>query len=111
MTTIIATLISASLAYVGAFSRFTDGKYTPAFYKFQLDRAPNEDSNRFVPYVDTVVGTLILIPATRLVGLCFGALFFGIGVAMRLRASKNPVLDIAMFATALVALWGNFSKT
>lgn len=35
---------SVSVAYLGAFSRLTHGRYMPAFYAYQLDHAPDDAS-------------------------------------------------------------------
>lgn len=43
------------IVYLGAFSRFTHGEYTPSFYQYQLDLAPDNDSTRLTPVADAVL--------------------------------------------------------
>ncbi|KAK3345992.1 hypothetical protein B0T25DRAFT_583270 [Lasiosphaeria hispida] len=56
----IALLTLITLIYLGAFNRLTSGRFTPAYYRYQLDRAPNEGAARFIPVGDLALGTLLL---------------------------------------------------
>ncbi|KAE8556400.1 hypothetical protein EYB25_001101 [Talaromyces marneffei] len=65
MLGLISKYTLVSIVYLGAFSRFTHGRYTPAFYRYQLDRAPDNGSTRIIPVFDSIFATLVLFPKTR----------------------------------------------
>ena len=92
--------------YLGAFSRFTHGRYTPAFYAYQLDRAPDDASTRVIPFIDAALGTLLLFEKTRAVAAAVCVFFQGIGVGLRVQSGKSPVKDVGLCLVATVALLG-----
>jgi len=80
-----------ALTYLGAFSRLTHGRYTPRFYQYQLERAP--DDNPLIPIMDLTLGTLLAIEKTRVVaaGLC--VVFQTLGVVLQLRKRGQAWTD------------------
>lgn len=98
------------ITYLGGFSRFTHGRYTPRFYAYQLDRAPDNASTRAVPVMDVILATLTLPAETRAYALAACAFFQGVGIAMRLREGKNPAPDLALCTVAVVASWSSFAR-
>ncbi|KAK0724248.1 hypothetical protein B0H67DRAFT_480248 [Lasiosphaeris hirsuta] len=87
--------------YLGAFSRLTSGRYTPNFYRYQLDRAPNAGAARLIPLGDLTLGTLLYFPRTRRVGALLCAGFQGLGIVMRLREGKEVWGDSLLFGMAV----------
>lgn len=106
---IVTTSTITAVTYLGAFTRFTHGCYTPRFYAYQIDRAPDDASTRAVPYVDTLLATLTLVPAARPFALLMCVVFQGIGIIMRVREGKNPAPDAALCSVAAVACWSSFA--
>ena len=92
--------------YLGAFSRLTHGRYTPSFYAYQLDRAPDDSSTRIIPYVDVLLGTLLFFHRTRAIAAGVCVLMQGIGVVLRVREGKDFRKDVGLCAVALGALLG-----
>ena len=101
----VTTIVLAGVGYYSGFSRFTHGQYTPSWYAYQLDRAPDDESTRIVPFIDATLATLLLLPQTRLVGTAVSAVFFVISVGMRLQAKKSPITDAGFVVLCLIALW------
>ena len=99
-----AVLTAIALTYLGAFSRLTGGQYTPAFYAYQLDRAPNDASTWFLPYLDATLGTLLVYTRTRPVAAFLCVVFQGLGIASRIQAGKSAAPDVALCLVAFVAL-------
>ena len=99
----LALLSSTGMAFVGAFSRFTHGRYTPSFYAYQLDRAPDDETTRLVPVVDITVGILLLFPRTRFFAAVGFAAFQSFGLWLRFKSGKPPVWDIVHWLAAVVA--------
>lgn len=99
-----ATFTVVAIIYLGAFSRLTHGAYTPAFYEYQLDRAPDNESTRLVPYVDAALATLALVRATRSYALFFCVAFQVMGLGLRLREGKDVTADFTLTLATLVAL-------
>lgn len=93
--------------YLGAFSRLTHGRYTPSFYAYQLDRAPDNASTRVIPYVDALLGTLLLFPRTRAVAAAVCVFMQGVGVGMRVREGRDVGKDVGLCLVALGALLGD----
>ena len=93
---LISLLILLSITLLGGFSRLTHGKYTPAFYAYQLDRAPDNGSTKIIPYMDFAVAALLAFSNTRAVGAMLCAVFQFIGVVMRIREDKNAASDLAL---------------
>ncbi|OAA59774.1 hypothetical protein SPI_05972 [Niveomyces insectorum RCEF 264] len=103
----LALAATVGVTYLGAFGRLTRGRYTPAFYAYQLDRAPDDASTRFVPYVDATLGTLLLFATTRPAAAFLCACFQGIGIVLRVRDGKSAAPDLALFSAAVVAFLGS----
>lgn len=91
----------AGLVFYGGFSRFTHGQYTPAFYRYQLERAPDNVDTLIIPIMDVTVGTLILYPKTRKWGALFCALAQGSGMVMRLKDGLPVGPDLAIFLLSM----------
>ena len=106
----ISTLVLAGVGYYSGFSRFTHGQYTPGFYAFQLDRAPDNESMRVVPFMDVTLATLVLIPQVRMAASAVSTAFFGISVALRFQADKSPVPDLGLLALGLITLWSSMAS-
>lgn len=94
-----------AIVYLGAFSRFTHGRYTPSFYQYQLDRAPDNASTRLIPVADVTLGTLLFFPQTRKWAALLSAVGQGFGILKRLKEGKDVVPDLAIFSDALVVFW------
>lgn len=92
--------------FLGAFSRLTHGRHTPAFYAYQLDRAPDDASTRLIPYVDAALGTLLLFGRTRVAAAGMCVLFQGFGVVMRVAGGKPAGKDVGLCLVATGALLG-----
>lgn len=105
---ITATHTVIAIMYIGAFSRFTHGAYTPGFYEYQLDRAPDNESTRLVPYVDAALATLALVQATRPYAFLFAVVFQVMGMGLRLQQQKDVARDAALLAATVVALVASF---
>lgn len=99
-----------AVIYLGAFSRFTHGAYTPGFYAYQLDRAPDNQATRGIPYADTVVATLALVRATRMHAFAFSTAAQVMGVALRLQEHKNVGLDLVLLAATMAAVGVELSR-
>ena len=102
MLATIPLIALIGIVYFGAFSRFTSGQYTPGFYAYQLDRAPNEGYARIIPFADTVLATLLLFGITRPWAALLCVIGQGGGLLARLQEGKPVVPDVALFLTALV---------
>jgi hypothetical protein len=99
--------ILASVVLLGAFSRFTHGQYTPAWYAFQEDHMPDDSSMgaKITPMIDTLVG-LSLCFGTRRLRLSASKLslmFFVIGLAMQIHAGKDYLGDLALVTLAVAS--------
>ncbi|KAH8904159.1 hypothetical protein BR93DRAFT_971227 [Coniochaeta sp. PMI_546] len=103
----IPRLYLVALCYLGGFSRFTHGRYTPAFYRYQIDHAPDDESTRLIPFVDVTLGTLVLFlggwPRTVAVLLC--GVFQGIGIVQQLRKGRQVKFGVLSFVMAASAGW------
>lgn len=106
----VTLLATVGILYYGAFSRITHGEYTPDFYAYQLDRAPDDETTVLLPYIDTLLASACLFPMTRRIGLLFAMLFFGYGVWTRFQAAQDLVYDAALFGGAVIAFAGTPSK-
>jgi len=100
-------LALVGLCYLGAFSRFTHGRYTPAFYQYQIDHAPDDESTRLIPFVDATLGTLILLLGgwTRTVAILVCVFFQGIGIVQQLKRGRQAKFDVLSFIMAATAGW------
>lgn len=100
MLAVISQTALISIAYLGAFSRFTHGQYTPSFYQYQLDRAPDNEYTRLIPIADTTLGTLVFFSKTRTVAALLCALAQGGGIVKRLQEGKPIGPDVGMLSVA-----------
>ena len=101
-------LATAGLTFLGAFSRFTHGRYTPSFYQYQIDHAPDDASTRYIPVLDTIVGTMLLLPQTRAIGAMISVFFLAIGAGLQIQKRGKPEYisqAVLTFAVAAVAAW------
>jgi hypothetical protein len=101
----ISLLAVVGLLFYGGISRLTHGRFTPAFYAYQVDRAPENASTVWIPCIDLTLGTLALLPRARPYALGGFACMCAIGVQRRLAEGKPAAADLAMLALALTA-WG-----
>lgn len=93
-----------AIIYLGAFSRFTHGAYTPGFYEYQLGRAPDDASTWMIPYVDAALATLALVRATRSYALFFCAAAQVMALGQRVWQGSDAVPDTALLVATMVAL-------
>lgn len=107
----LATLpvyLLSSVVLLGAFSRFTHGKYTPQWYAFQEYHAPDDGSAvaLITPIVDTIVGLTLLFGkrTVKLYAAGTSLVFFTMGLAMQMQASKEYKGDVALIALGAVAV-------
>jgi hypothetical protein len=104
----ISVYALSSVVLLGAFSRFTHGKYTPAWYNFQEYHMPDDGSMsaKFTPVIDTLVGLILIFgrQRVRLSAAAICVVFFSIGLAMQAHAGKKYVGDIALVTLALSTL-------
>jgi hypothetical protein len=103
MLGVVSQTALIGIVYLGAFSRFTHGRYTRSFYQYQLDRAPNNDYTRFIPFVDATLGTLVLISRTRTLAALFCAMLQGGGIVKRSKEGKPIAQDAVLLSIALMA--------
>lgn len=89
-----------SITYLGAFSRFTHGRYTPRFHQYRVDRAPDDDSTRYIPLIDLIVATLLLFSKTKMVAALLCTAFQGFGVMLRVSQQKPLLTDVFLAMTA-----------
>lgn len=93
------------ITYLGAFSRFTHGRYTPRFHQYQVDRAPDDESTRYIPLIDLTVATLLLFPVTRTAAALLATAFQGFGILLRVKQQKPLLTDVALATTAAFVAW------
>lgn len=113
MLSLLATLPVYLLSFVvllGAFSRFTHGRYTPEWYAFQEYHAPDDGSTVAIitPIIDMVVGLMLLFgkPTVKLSAAAISLVFFTIGLAMQMQAGKEYLGDVALVALAAITAEG-----
>ncbi|SPN98397.1 uncharacterized protein DNG_01442 [Cephalotrichum gorgonifer] len=104
----IALAAAVCATYIGAFSRLTHGRYTPSYYAYQVERAPDDASNRFIPFVDLTLGTLLVIERTRTAAAAVCVFLQTFGIIMRAREGKSVVADLCMYAVPSTILLGAF---
>jgi hypothetical protein len=100
------------LCALGAFSRFTHGRYTPTFYRYQIDHAPDDDSTRFVPFIDATLGAMLLLggPRTQTVGALVRTLFQAIGILGQWKKGKADNLGVLSFCMAAATGWLSWAR-
>ncbi|KAJ6526932.1 hypothetical protein DFH09DRAFT_1045827 [Mycena vulgaris] len=107
------TLLLAGISFLGAFSRFTSGSYTPGWYAFQLERAPNTAGTVqewLIPTMDTLLGALLLPRQTRLFSAAIITMFFGIGLGMRMAEGQAWGPDALLMGLAVTVLRTSWEK-
>lgn len=87
---------------IGGFSRLTHGRYTPTFYAYQLDRAPNNASTWMIPYIDLFLCLLLANSGTRMLGASLSAIMQFIGIVKRVIEDKNAAVDLWLVCCAVV---------
>jgi len=97
----LAVLSLVGLSFLGAFSRFTHGKYTPSFYAYQLDRAPDNEYTWVIPVFDVLVGTCLVFRKTRGWTMLFIVLAQGGGLVSRVLEGKDFTKDLGILATVV----------
>ncbi|ROW06640.1 hypothetical protein VPNG_06729 [Cytospora leucostoma] len=100
---LLSLLVLLTVTLLGGFSRLTHGRYTPAFYAYQIDRAPDDASMRFLPYLDFTLAALLALSSTRPVGAILFAVMQFVGLVLRLREDddKNTAPDLALCLCAV----------
>ncbi|KAJ7022094.1 hypothetical protein C8F04DRAFT_245451 [Mycena alexandri] len=96
-------LVLAGVSFIGAFSRLTSGRYTPQWYAYQLERAPNTRGTWFIPAMDILLG-LLFPRRTRTPAVMAITVFFGLGLGLRVVAGKDFTGDAALLVLALLTL-------
>ncbi|KIW14130.1 hypothetical protein PV08_06911 [Exophiala spinifera] len=106
--------ILSSIVLLGAFSRFTHGVYTPQFYAFQENHAPDDGSltATITPIVDTLVGLSLLFGSRvlRLFAASLSVVFFTLGLGLQMQADKAYGPDVALVVLGIVALFSQLRK-
>lgn len=100
----VSLVILLTITLLGAFTRLTHGRYTPWFYAYQLDRAPDNASTRLIPYVDLVIAAMLVYQPTRGIAAALFALFQFYGVVQRVREDKNAAPDLAFEMCAVLLM-------
>ncbi|KAF9730179.1 hypothetical protein PMIN04_013129 [Paraphaeosphaeria minitans] len=101
----LATLFRLGLQgilYYGAFSRFTHGQYTPTFYEYQLERAPNTANTQYVPVIDVLLGSLLFSSRARHWAALFFAIAQGGGIIKLLQKGKDVTPDVGLFTVGMI---------
>lgn len=97
----VCLVILVTLTLLGGFTRLTHGRYTPWFYAYQLDRAPDNELTKVIPYVDFAIAAMLLYQSTRGIAAALFALFQFYGVVKRVQEDKNAALDLAFDLCAI----------
>ena len=98
------TFANIGILLLGSFSRFTHGEYTPEFYTYQISRAPDNESTWFIPYMDLVIASMLLLPNSRKSGLESAILITTLGTVMRIGQGQNIVPELGLVGLAVAAL-------
>lgn len=103
----LSTYCLASIILLGAFSRLTHGKYTPWFHDYQQYHQPNDDTPTaaVVPFVDLLLGSLILLKKTRLVAVIVADAFMFIGMIIQMNAGKRFEIDVITVVVATLSVY------
>ncbi|KAJ0421192.1 hypothetical protein BJY00DRAFT_112611 [Aspergillus carlsbadensis] len=100
----------SGILFLGAFSRFTHGVYTSAWYAYQEYHSPDDGSAvaRIILVIDAIAALLIAGPSRkpRLYAAGFALVMFSIGLVMQVSAGKEYLGDVAHVAVAGAAVWG-----
>ena len=102
-----STFLTAAVVLLGAFTRFTHGQYTPWFYTYQQYHQADDGGTtaRIIPIVDTLLGSMILWPRTRLFAAVVITLFFTMGMVVQIRAGKHWGYDAISVVLGSLAVW------
>jgi hypothetical protein len=90
-----------------AVSRWTHGRYTPALYRHQVDRAPDDETMGLIPYAHAALAMLLVLRPTRTAAAVVCVLMQGLGVAMRVQAGKQAVADVVLASAAAFVAWSS----
>lgn len=105
---ISVSLLSIILS-LGAFSRFSHGKFAPWWYGFQVYHAPDDGSTVAIitPYIDLLISLVLLFArqGIRIAAAAISLFFFAIGLAMQVSAGKNYMGDVALVVVGVAAVW------
>lgn len=98
----IASYCLAGIILLGAFSRFTEGKYTPWFLDYQEYHKPNDDTPTaaIISVVDLFLGFLILPRRTRFIAVIVAQAFMIFGMILQMNAGKPFAIDAIMVVVA-----------
>ena len=101
----IFTFLLATFIYLGAFSRFTHGQYTPWFYAYQEYHQVDDGSAtaKIIPFMDIGVASLILWSRTRSIGITLALTFFCFGIVAQYMAGKRFEVDLLTVNLCLLA--------
>lgn len=99
---LLCLAILLALTLLGGFTRLTHGRYTPWFYAYQLDRAPDNSSTRIIPIVDFAIAAMLMHKPTRGFAAALFAAFQFVGVVKRVREDKNAAMDLAFNLCAIL---------
>lgn len=102
---LVSLLFLIGFTLLGAFSRLTHGRHTPGFHAYQVARAPDDASTRFMPYVDLTMAALLAWRPSRAVAALLCALFQFFGVVLRVRQDESAAPDLAGTLVALLLCW------
>jgi hypothetical protein len=104
----IPTYLLASIALLGAFSRFTHGTYTPQWYAFQEYHMKDDGSlnAKIVPTIDLIFGLTLLFGGrnARLLVASLSLGFFIMGTVGQVTNGKDYMADLALVGTAFIAV-------
>ena len=97
------TALSALILLLGVFSRATQGRYTPTYHAYQVDRAA--DAKWYLPAIAMTLAAGIIHPRTRRLATRINVLFMGSGVVIRLSQGKSALADIGQAVLAVLGAW------
>ncbi|KAJ7020606.1 hypothetical protein C8F04DRAFT_290740 [Mycena alexandri] len=79
-------------------------RYTPQWYAYQLERAPNTRGTWFIPAMDILLGLLLFPRRTRTPAVMAITAFFGLGLGLRVVAGRDFTGDAVLLVLALLTL-------
>lgn len=102
----IATYCLAGIILLGAFSRFTEGRYTPWFHDYQEYHKPNghTPTAAIIPVVDLFLGFLILLRRTRFIAVTVAQAFTIFGMILQMNAGKSFAIDVITVVVATLGI-------
>lgn len=105
----ISVSLLSVILFLGAFSRFSHGKFVPWWYAFQIYHAPDDGSTVAIitPYVDLLISLVLLFgkQILRVAAAVISLFFFVIGLVMQMSAGKNYMGDVALVVVGIAAVW------